>query len=432
MQLYHVTVLSNFARGYDRYRRIYSKAGIPESTYPDRFFLLDAGSLASGIDKAKRLLEKLGFSGDRLILLSTEVDPGEIRRDHATGIGVYVPRNEIDVVAVAWLDPTCKKPIEPAQIEDVMAASLQVIGLDLVPWAECRPRTISILPIGQACQASCRFCFSKVSVSDTFRGRIRDFARIGRVLDLAKLHGAERAVITGGGEPMLLKATDLLDTIEMCRSRFEKVVMITNAGCLVGNEDPGTYLGAMRDAGLSVLAISRHHHERARAEKIMGIDVDLDRLGRLASEMDLGEMRLRLICVLQKEGVASAAEIEDYLAWAAGLGITEVNFKELYVSTGLESAYADLEANAYSASMQVPLRVVFDFVAKHGWAKVGELPWGAPIFAGTIGGVDMQIAAYTEPSVFWERTHGTVRSWNLMSDGRVLASLEDIESEVCL
>jgi hypothetical protein len=38
--LYHVTVLSNLVRGYDKYARIYDKSKIIESTFPGRFFLL--------------------------------------------------------------------------------------------------------------------------------------------------------------------------------------------------------------------------------------------------------------------------------------------------------------------------------------------------------------------------------------------------------
>ena len=40
------------------------------------------------------------------------------------------------------------------------------------------------------------------------------------------------------------------------------------------------------------------------------------------------------------------------------------------------------------------------------------------------------MAAYTEPSVMWERENGLLRSWNMMSDGSVLASLEDAESVI--
>ncbi|MEZ0091017.1 hypothetical protein ABH925_002176 [Streptacidiphilus sp. EB129] len=42
----------------------------------------------------------------------------------------------------------------------------------------------------------------------------------------------------------------------------------------------------------------------------------------------------------------------------------------------------------------------------------------------------MWIAAYTEPSLLWERTSGIARSWNVMADGRCDASLEDQASEI--
>ncbi|MGR5130705.1 hypothetical protein, partial [Photobacterium swingsii] len=59
-------------------------------------------------------------------------------------------------------------------------------------------------------------------------------------------------------------------------------------------------------------------------------------------------------------------------------------------------------------------------------------PWGAPVFAGEWAGRPMRIAAYTEPSLYWERTHGIARSWNVMADGRCYASLEDRASELTL
>lgn len=82
------------------------------------------------------------------------------------------------------------------------------------------------------------------------------------------------------------------------------------------------------------------------------------------------------------------------------------------------------------AKHQVPLSIVYDFAEKHSWEKIAELPWGAPIFKGQWNGQEMQIAAYTEPSVYWERVNGVARSWNIMSDGAVLASLEDPRSKV--
>jgi hypothetical protein len=42
----------------------------------------------------------------------------------------------------------------------------------------------------------------------------------------------------------------------------------------------------------------------------------------------------------------------------------------------------------------------------------------------------LRVAAYTEPSVFWERSRGMCRSWNLMADGTCYANLETAASVV--
>jgi hypothetical protein len=94
--------------------------------------------------------------------------------------------------------------------------------------------------------------------------------------------------------------------------------------------------------------------------------------------------------------------------------------------------YHSFEANEWSYEHQVPLRIALEFAAEHGFVETHTLPWGAPIFRGTWRGRPLQLAAYTEPSLFWERSQGVARSWNLMADGRLLASLEDRASEVSL
>ena len=89
--LYHVTVLSNFVRGFDKYSQTYSKAGIAESSFPDRFFLLRRDELAIGIAKATRLLDKLALPGNRLIVLETELETARLQPNTATGRGHFIP-----------------------------------------------------------------------------------------------------------------------------------------------------------------------------------------------------------------------------------------------------------------------------------------------------------------------------------------------------
>ena len=109
-----------------------------------------------------------------------------------------------------------------------MARSLALHEPAFVPFHELKPRSVSFLPIARGCQAACAFCFSEASRSAD-RAQHRSHSRRRRAwLDQAAERGAERAVITGGGEPTLLPWPQLLALVRACRERFAKVVLITN------------------------------------------------------------------------------------------------------------------------------------------------------------------------------------------------------------
>ena len=136
--------------------------------------------------------------------------------------------------------------------------------------------------------------------------------------------------------------------------------------------------------------------------------------------------------MLQRDGVETAETLESLLRWAAHRGVEELTLKELYVATSEESVYHDRAANTWCRANQVPLSLATAFFSRRGWRQVAQLPWGAPIHAGTIDGLPLRVAAYTEPSLFWERTAGVARSWNVLADGACYASLEDRASRVTL
>jgi pyruvate-formate lyase-activating enzyme len=435
--LWHITVLSNLIRGYDKYARVYSKAFIPESTYADRFFLLKEGELAPGIAKASALLERLGLEGNRLIALRTMVLVEELRENTRTGIGRYIERGSIVLDAVAWIEGEAASPrLTPVALEEACALSLRLLQPTLHEFAALRPRSLSILPIAKGCQAACPFCFSDASASaeqDQARlslSVLRDYAQVARD------RGAERFVITGGGEPGLLRHELLCDVIAVGSEMLGKAVMITNGHHLARRDEEHCVcaLAEYHDSGLRVLAISRHHHDDRRSAKLMNLETDVQSIARIweAGRSRWPGLRLRFTCVLQRGAVDSLVEIEDYVSWAAALGVTELCFKELYVSTSVESVYHRHAANDWSHAHQVPLSLVLDFASRHGFTEIARLPWGAPVFRGEWRGHPMQIAAYTEPSLLWERSKGIARSWNLMADGRCLVSLEDRASELNL
>ncbi|WAS96882.1 radical SAM protein [Nannocystis punicea] len=428
--VYHVVTLSNFARGFDKYQRRYRKSSIPESTYPDVVHVLAVDELAIGVRKARGLLARLAIPGDALVALEARLPASELRVNERNGLGRVWPSGDLPVQRLFAIDGDGQLGAA-IPLEDAAARALALHADRFVPYPRIAPRSISFLPIARGCQASCPFCFSEASASAEQPGGRVDLELAARWLAAARRRGAERAVLTGGGEPTLLARDRLFGLVGTCREFFAKVVLITN-GVRFAAADPGerrAWIADLASAGLGVLAVSRHHWDEAVNAARMNLETHTERVLGAARGSSL---RTRLICVLQRGGVETVADIDAYVQWAAARGADEVCFKELYVSTSRESVYHSLAANQYSADHQVSLARVHEWARTRDFVERERLPWGAPVYAGTIAGSPVRVAAYTEPSLFWERTHGLARSWNVMADHTCLVSLEDRASAITL
>lgn len=452
--MYHVTTMSNFIRGYNKYSRRYCKSTIPESTFPNKFFLLHANQLPTGIEKAWKLLKKLDIKGDCLLVLHTVIktwkDPqsGFVSSDEAEENalyvhpkGQYVRRNWIEISDLSVLSLEPMATLTGISVEEAAARSLRLQTMELASYQDVTPRTVSLMPIAKGCQARCPFCFSKGSVSNDVKQQRMYEDKVEEVLQAAKDRGAERAVITGGGEPFMLPFDRLLKIISQCSSKFSTVCAISNGYSLAQLSDSARSeaLKALDVAGLTVLSLSRHAVTEDENEGIMWLRTESWKVAQSwRKALNRGELksltRLRWVCVLQKGGVDSLEKLREYVTFVINSGANEICFKELYVSTSVESVYHDHQSNIWSAENQVSLSLVLDFCESNGFMKTDELPWGAPIYEGVFGdsATSLKIAAYTEPSVFWERSHGLCRSWNYMANGEVLASLEDKDSQVMI
>lgn len=419
--------LSNWLRGFDRYAMAYSKALIPESRHPDAFYMLrEDEPWSPGLAKARRLIAKLGRPHDRVVALRAElpigVDGMTPNTVTGTGVGWRWPRPAVPLSGIAWVDEG--DALQGTFHEEVTAQAYRVIDDGFRAWDDCRPRSFSILPIARACQARCGFCFSKASVSDLVRQRHMPETQQLAWADYALARGAQRAVITGGGEATLLGSAKLLGLVAALRRRFASTLLISNGAVLDRSS-----VAALVDAGLTTLAISRHGLTRANDAEIMGLAVDSGAIAGWARELGL---RSRAICVVQRGGVDSRAKVRAYLERSAIEGFDQVCFKELYVSSLAENPWAPSAINRHCETHRYPLAKVITALTELGFVARSQLPWGSPVFEGELHGRTLEVAAYTEPSVGWERTHGVVRSWNLLANGRCLASLEDPASALSL
>jgi len=429
---YHVTLLSNLIKGYDKYSGRYSKGQISQSRYPNYFFVLPKDQLHIGLEKTESLLEKNALYGDEAIIIKTCIPPEAVQANTVTGtgLGLYVDRNWIKLDSIyTHVDGEL---IEQG-LEELIARSFQLNNSTHINYSQCAPRSVSLLPVAQGCQATCPFCFSHASISTEQTANKNFIQNVDSILQIAKKSGAERAVITGGGEPGMLKMEFLCQLIRSAKKYFDKVVLITNGYFLIG-ENTQEKLQALHDEGLSVLSVSRHHYNGDVNQQIMNLSVDAEHIARSVNKMGdlIPNLSLRWICVLQKGGVATEQDVGKYINWADSLGVTQVCFKELYVSSSSESIYHSNESNLWSQRHQVPLSLITDYCKQKSMKEVHSLPWGSPIYRHQTETGYVDIAAYTEPSVYWELSNKLCRSWNLMANGECYASLETKDSQVKL
>lgn len=406
----YITVLGNWLLGYDKYANTYSKKFLTQSTYPDVFYLLKEDEIDIGLNKAISLSER---TGSPIIKITTTPDVA-IHKNTRNGLGWYINQNWIAVDKVyvyeseQWIEYSVEDITAKAYILDTSAL-----------WSDIKPRTLSYLPVAQACQAKCLFCFSDYSISAIERIKDYDKENLIKWIQFAYQSGAERFVLTGGGEPGLLKISDLCEIFSISSSVFNKSVMISN-GMFLRNKDVNSLI-QLYESGLNILALSVHHFKEELNTKIMGVNTNFSHSLNLIKQSPLSS---RLICVIQKSGISSHQDIRDYLDFAIANKVKEVTFKELYVSSIYETEYANSNENEYSKENRVPLSVVLDFAHKNQLTQIAELPWGSPVFQYQ----NITFCAYTEPSVGWEKHNKIARSWNIMSDGQCFASLEDSSS----
>jgi cyclic pyranopterin phosphate synthase len=282
-------------------------------------------------------------------------------------------------------------------------------GAEATVWRRCRFLTCSVLPVRMACNLRCPVCFSKSSVSALRQDRA-DWGRmdVEAYYRFARERGATRLVITGGGEP-LLRPDDVVALVRRGRPFFDEIACFTN----------GTYLtrelaGRLADAGLSYLCYSRHHHDDDRCRELMGRGAPA--LAEFFAAA--GPLKVRATCVMTRGAIDSRAEVGRYVARLADHGVREFTFKHTYVAYG-GSVFGDSHENGWAQRHRV---AVDPFIGEG--EVLHRLPWGP-----SVRRVDgFQVCYYHEPTPEWEQEHRLCRSSNLLSDGRVYASLEDQRS----
>jgi hypothetical protein len=276
MDYSYITVLSNWILGYNRYTKKYSKKYskefLSQSTYKDQFYLLKNNEIEIGLNKAKKLIKKIDLknndilSNNKIIKINTKIISG-VSKNTKNNLGWVIPKNYIIVDSV---EIYIKDSWQHISIEDLTALSFQLKEQSFKKYEELKPRTLSFLPVAKACQAKCKFCFSESSISTEKVKKIEDFHDLNYWYSLSKKRGAERFVITGGGEPTLFGFNEINKILNISSSFFKKNVLITN-GIFLKTETAEKVI-SLKNNGLSVLSLSCHHYDIDKNKSIMGLN----------------------------------------------------------------------------------------------------------------------------------------------------------------
>ncbi len=121
--------------------------------------------------------------------------------------------------------------------------------------------------------------------------------------------------------------------------QVEQRVLYSN-GAGLARAQGGRLLDALSDFRLSWIELSRHHPLQARNDAIMRFRADepiadaatFEHTARRIAE----RLPVRLVCIVQRDGICSAEDVARYIAWARRCGASQVIFREL---SRLDEAY---------------------------------------------------------------------------------------------
>ena len=175
-----------------------------------------------------------------------------------------------------------------------------------------------------SCNGRCPFCINRVNYDHRDIPDSQFIESLEEAIKLVRFLNPSVQLV--GGEPTL--APDRVRAIFGLIDKYalRKPVITSNGSGLAKHPELLDAIGPR----LAHLNISRHHDDDRVLNQIMRFENPLtnDRLTDLLKTSPLAS-KIRLNCCLLGDGIQAYADIERYLAWTLGLGVTNVCFSTL-------------------------------------------------------------------------------------------------------
>lgn len=292
-------------------------------------------------------------------------------------------RNQFRVAAtsaeLAYFRQQAWRLYQPSSLE-----SIEAFGQ---AW-QLRPG-LTFTPFANAvrCTAHCAFCSEELQRYDghqlTAKRLIDDYpAYFGRLREvLLPFRGWPLGLSLSGleatAEPQWLR--ELLACLTQLEAEgvvFDEKVLYTNGSGFVTSPDLGL---ALQEFNLSRLELSRCHDDEAVNQQIMRFNRNQPIRHNVIYAHTVRWLHQHLAvknsCLLTRAGIATLPDVERYLAWATGLGVRQVVFREL---SRLEGSYLPNVFTEWIEAQRVPIEPLLAAVVpsleapRPGWHYAGS------------------------------------------------------------
>jgi hypothetical protein len=160
---------------------------------------------------------------------------------------------------------------------------------------------------------------------DRLQFALRTLAAVPMGLSLSGLEMTDRPA-------WFLQLLDVLTQHERAAQAFREKILYSNGAGFGDVPTRRMLIGALDDFGLERIEWSRHSHLQAQNDRIMRFRPDVRIAQNTCFEEAVVEVAsvcdVTLVCLIQRGGVSSLADIRGYLTWAGGLGVRRVVFRE--------------------------------------------------------------------------------------------------------
>ena len=225
------------------------------------------------------------------------------------------------------------------------------LPVTFTPYASVRP-----------CSARCHFCSENLRElhnsqhASVLRPDANYFPQLAMALE--QLQGLPISYSLSGLEMTddLTWFFELITLLEQHKraSPVEQTVLYTNGAGLIELQDRVELTQALKQLGLSWIELSRHHFDEIENQKLMRFRQGQRIMHNQSLERALACVEqicpVKLVCIVQSEGVNNLSALMDYIGWAASLNIKHIIFRELSI---LDNSYKENSTFDYIARSRV-------------------------------------------------------------------------------